>query len=85
MFLGVRVKKGSGKNNTKAAILKTHSMKGFENETVKSLQYFGAHPVSKFSVGKENLFGIHCMHRFAELKSFFRNGKSYLINLGPKK
>ena len=53
MFLGVRVQKGSGgANNTKSAILKTHSMVGFENETVKSLEYFGAHPVSKFSIGK---------------------------------
>ena len=56
MFLGVRVQKGSEANNAKSAILKTHSMAGFENETVKSLEYFGAHPVSKFAIGKIQLF-----------------------------
>ena len=51
MFLGVRVQNGDA-DTTTSAILKTHSMKGFENETVKSMEYFGAYPVSKLAIGK---------------------------------
>ena len=52
MFLGVRVQTGdNGNATTQSAILRTHSMREFENETVKSLEYFGAHPVSKFAIG----------------------------------
>jgi len=53
MFLGVRLQKGDGEGApVKAAILKTHSMRGFENQSVQSMEYFGSHPVSKFAIGR---------------------------------
>lgn len=46
MLLGVRVKKGSSK--PRAAVLRTHAPRGFEN--VESMTYSGSFPISKLKV-----------------------------------